>query len=41
MSENDRSDIVVPKDMVEKAIVDEIEVRTETDGNESFVNVRN
>ena len=34
MSENDRSNIVVPEDMEEKDTDDEMEVRVETGGNE-------
>ena len=35
MSENDKYDITIPEDMGEKDIVDEIEVRAETSGNEA------
>ncbi|KAA0047584.1 putative mitochondrial protein [Cucumis melo var. makuwa] len=35
ISENDRSDIIVPEDMREKGNVDEIEVRAKIGGNEA------
>ena len=35
MSENNRSDIVVPDDMGEKESVDKTEVRVDTSGNEA------